>query len=108
MTWTAEQIEQIPEVYRDFMLVLKSIPDSRDSVLKITGIPLGRIYGALQMKYDYDFDQIRAVADTLKERGFVEVDSFGFFKPSGEGEALIRAIAEVPGVPAGIPPFPRF
>src|SRR4051794_18467259 len=105
MTWTAEQIEQIPEVYRDFMLVLKAIPDSRHSVLKISGIPLGRIYSALQMKYDYDFDRFRAIADTLRAQGFVEVDSLGFFKPTGEGEALIRAIA---GMPAGIPPFPRF
>jgi hypothetical protein len=41
MSWTKAQIEQIPEVYRDFMLALKPVIDSRKcgAVLKITGIP---------------------------------------------------------------------
>jgi hypothetical protein len=29
MSWTAERLEQIPEVCRDFMLVLKPVLDSR-------------------------------------------------------------------------------
>src|SRR5947207_287274 len=32
MTWTRERLEEIPEIYRDFLLTLKPILETRDKV----------------------------------------------------------------------------
>ena len=92
MTWTAEQIEKIPEVYRDFMLVLKPIPDSRDRALKFKRIALSKIFNALRLKYQYEPEQIGALADNLKRAGLVDLDGLGFVWPTEKGESLIEAI----------------
>jgi hypothetical protein len=96
MTWTPEQIEQIPEPYRDFMLVLKAIPDSRQAVTQISGIPLGKVFNALAPKYEYAPRHIRALADQLGRAGLIEEDRLGFVWPTNKGEALIEAIAGTP------------
>src|ERR1700704_1690883 len=103
MSWTPEQIEQIPEVYRDFMLVLKPIPDSGQHVLRSNGIPLSKVFNALRLKYQYEPEQVRTLADNLKKAGFIEEDDLGFFKPTGRGEALIGAIV---GVQMSVPALP--
>ena len=110
MTWTTEQIEQIPEVYRDFMLVLKAIPDSRRAVVQISGIPLGKVFNALAPKYGYAPEHTRALADRLRKAGLIEEDRLGFLWPTGKGEALIEAIAATPEPewePIEIPELPN-
>ena len=74
MSWTPGQIEQIPEVYRDFMLVLKPIPDSGHHVSQIDGIPLSKVFNALRLKYQYEPEQVRTLAENLKRAGFIEED----------------------------------
>ena len=53
------QVEQIPEIYRDFMLILKSIPDTRHSVLQINGLQLGEIFTYLRRRHHYEPSQVR-------------------------------------------------
>lgn len=96
MTWTAEQIEQIPEPYRDFMLVLTAIPVSPGAGVQISGIPLGKVFNALAPKYGYAPEHIRALADRLSRAGLIAIDPLGFIQPTGKGEALIEAIAATP------------
>ncbi|MEO6811783.1 MAG: hypothetical protein ABI353_21965 [Isosphaeraceae bacterium] len=94
MTPTREQIEQIPEVYREFLLVLKPIPDSRGAVLEINGIPLGKVFNALAPKYGYTPSHVRALAVELQKNGLINpVDALGFVTPTPKGEDLIAAIA---------------
>lgn len=111
MNWTQEQLEQLPQVYRDFLMVLKPVVDSRapHAVLRITGIPFSRIYDALSNAYEYDADQVRGLADQLKQRELVTEDSLGFFAPTARGEALLLALTQqngqaaqrVPSLPEG-------
>jgi len=111
MGWTSEKLARIPEVYRDFMTVLQPVIDSRkpDVVLKMTAIPFGMIVSALSAKYPYDSEQVRAVADNLRRKGYVEEDHLGFFIPTGPGEELIHALRQEEAVvAAGIPPLPDF
>ena len=110
MTWTPERLGQIPEVYRDFMTVLRPILETRDprAVLKIEGIPFGTIYSALTTRYDYDADQVRELADNLKRGGYIEEDQFGFFTPTSKGEDLIRAVTGGEVLTQQVPPLPAF
>ena len=95
MTWTHEKISQVPEVYRDFMVILKPILDSKrpEAILRITGIPFGRIASLLGAKYDYDAQAVRLIADNLRREDFVTEDTLGFFQPTAKGESFIAAVA---------------
>jgi hypothetical protein len=107
MSWTAEQIEKIPEAYRDFMIALKAVPDTRDEVLKINAIPLGRIFNFLRSKYAYEPEQVNALGENLRKAGFVDKDNLGFFWPTTKGEDLIEAISgQRRPLPATVPPLP--
>ncbi len=111
MTWTPEQLEQIPEVYRDFMIVLKPILDSKapERVLRINGVHFGMVYEALSNKYGYDVEQVREVARNLRRDGWIEEDNLGFFTPTAKGEDLIRALGgSENGVGKAVPPLPAF
>jgi hypothetical protein len=111
MTWTPEQLEQIPEVYRDFMTVLKPVLDSKapGRVLKINGIHFGMLYEALSSRYDYDMEQVRQLAHNLRRDGWIEEDKLGFFTPTAKGEDLIRAISgSENGMRKTVPPLPSF
>lgn len=111
MTWTPEQIEQIPDVYRDFLLALKPVVDSRqpEAVLKVTGIPYGRIFEYMRTRYGLEAHEIREVSDTLRKRDLVDEDKLGFLIPTGPGEQLIDALAEErEEAPSRVPPFPDF
>ncbi len=109
MAWTKEQIDNVPEIYRDFMLALKPILDSRNEVFQISGIPLGRVYSGLSSKYAYGPRDVRQVADNLKEQGFIQEDQLGFLTLTGKGESFVKALvgehngkdgARVPPLPA--------
>jgi len=112
MVWTHERILTIPEEYRDFMLTLKPILDSRrpGAILRTTAIPFGKIVGLLLSKYDYSSDEIQVLANRLRQQGLVNEDSMGFYQPTGEGEVLIKAIIEQEQNDAAdrVPPFPNF
>ncbi len=84
MALSREQLEQVPEVYRDFMLVLKPVVDSKAPgvVLRINGIPFGMVYEALSTKYGYNTEQVRELAHNLRAGGWIEEDQLGFFTPS--------------------------
>jgi hypothetical protein len=112
MVWTHEKILQIPEEYRDFMLTLKPVLDSKrpETILRTTGIPFGRIVSLLTSKYEYRLDEFRKLADILYQRGLVQEDNLGFFVPTTEGESFIRAIVqdEEDDTRSRVPPFPVF
>jgi len=110
MTWTPQQLEEIPEVYRDFMVVLKPVVDSRAPgvLLKITGIPFRMFVNVLSSRHDYDAEQVWQVAQRLKQQGLVDVDRWGFYTPTGKGEALIQALAgSGEAAPRPVPPLPQ-
>lgn len=109
MTWTLEQLERIPEVYRDFMIVLKPVLDSKTPgrVLRINAIHFNTVYEALSNRYDYDVEQVRQVAHNLRRDGWIEEDNLGFFTPTAKGEDLIRALSgSANGVGKTVPPLP--
>jgi hypothetical protein len=94
MTWTLEKLATIPEVYRDFMTVLKPVIDSRDpkAILKITGIPFSKFANALSFRHDYDAEQVWEVAQQLRQQGLVDGDAHGIYTPTAKGESLIQAL----------------
>jgi hypothetical protein len=107
MPWTSEQIEKIPSVYRDFMLALKPVLDTRQSVLTIAAIPLGSVYDALLTRYDLTAEQFRQLADNLRKAGLIDEDRLGFLTPTDKGEGLIDALAgKEEAASNGVPPFP--
>lgn len=111
MTWTSEQLGQIPEVYRDFMIALKPILDSKapGRVLQIHGVHFGMVYEALSNKYGYDLEQVRELAHNLRRDGWIEEDHLGFFTPTAKGEDLIRALSgSENGEEKSVPPLPAF
>ncbi|MHB1425462.1 MAG: hypothetical protein ACYC3I_20025 [Gemmataceae bacterium] len=111
MTWTAEQLARIPEVYRDFMIVLKPVLDSKapGRVLRINGIHFGMVYEALSNKHGFDIDQVRELACNLHRDGWIDVDNLEFFTPTARGEELIRALSgSENGVGKTVPPLPTF
>jgi hypothetical protein len=110
MAWTKEKLVQFPAPYRDFLLMLKPVVDSRNpgTVLRITGIPFGRIYGALFEEYDYGPEQVQELADNLRRARYIDMDSLGFVVPTLEGEALIGAFAGTDTGNGNVPPLPSF
>lgn len=109
MTWTVEQLEQIPELYRDFLIVLKPVLDSKSpgKVLRINGIPFGMIYNALSTKHGLDVEQVRQAAQNLRQAEWIDEDKLGFFTPTAKGEDLIRALsASESQVVQRVPPMP--
>jgi hypothetical protein len=107
MSWTKEQIGTIPEVYRDFMLSLKPVIDTRQSVLRFEAVHIGSVYDALLARHEYTPQQCRQVADNLKEAGLVREDDHGFLTPTEKGETLIRALsANGETHPSEVPPLP--
>jgi hypothetical protein len=106
MTWTREQLEQIPEVYRHFMLALKPVIDSRDKVLQITAVPFGDVWEVLSWRHEYGREQIRQIADRLKEKGWVEETPWHSFFPTPVGEELIHAFSSTPELVQYVPPLP--
>jgi hypothetical protein len=108
MTWTREQLEEIPEIYRDFMLTLKPILDTRDKVLKINAVHIGETVGRLGMWYQYDDDQYREVLKELEREGLLTIDRHGFMVPTQKGEQLIRALSACePPLRDLVPPLPK-
>lgn len=107
-TVTPEQIEQIPRVYRDFLLALKPVIDSESMPVRISGIPRGRIHSLLMMRgYDLDEGKFDYLIDELGGAGLIEQDRLGFFWPTGKGTRWIRALFG-PTVPESYPPLPPF
>jgi hypothetical protein len=109
MVWTKEKLEQIPEVYRDFMMILKPVVDSQKpgTILRITGIPFNMIYGKLADRYSYNPDQVLQLAKNLNQQEYIIQDELGFYQPTGKGEQLIQALAgekEISGDP--VPALP--
>ncbi len=93
------------------MLALRPVRDSRHSAVRVSGIPLSRIFNALGPTYEYTPEQIRGLAEKLKQAGLIqEIDKFGFVAPTGKGEELIGALlglpeedtATIPDLPSGI------
>ena len=108
-TPTPEQIEQIPAVYRDYMLILKQVPDTRSHVLQIGAIPSHHVFNALGPKYGYSPEEIRALTQNLKSANLIEEDQFGFVKPTTKGENLIEAIFGGSKYrPVSVPSLPDF
>jgi hypothetical protein len=104
-TWTQQELDQIPRVYRDFLLALRPVLDFEDGPLKITGIPRGRIQSLLTMKgHHFEFD---ALASELEAADLVRHDRLGFYVPTAKGASLIRALFG-PTEPAEAPPLPPF
>jgi hypothetical protein len=111
MVWTKDKLAQFPSPYRDFLLMLKPVIDSRKpgTLLRITGIPFGTLYGALFEEYDYGPEQVQALADNLRRARYIDMDALGFVVPTPEGEALIRAFAgETDAGNGKVPPLPSF
>ena len=109
MVWTKEKLVQFPEPYRDFMLMLKPVIDTRKpgTILRISAIPLGRHYGAFLEEYDYSPEQTQELAENLRGARYIDVDSLGFVVPTPEGEELIRAFAGEKETRNGlVPPLP--
>lgn len=110
MTWTLEKLETIPEVYRDFMMILKPVIDTRapEAVLKITGVHFRTLYEMLFMGYDYEVTAVRQIAQILRQRGLINEDERGVFTPTDEGARLIVALArEGERVRQRVPPLPE-
>lgn len=104
-SWTPDQIDRIPSVYKDFMLALREVVDSESRPIKVSGIPIGRIESALRaLGHPYD---ATAVAEKLEEKQLVSHNDFGFYQPTSLGKKLIQGIVGT-RVPESIPPFPDF
>ncbi len=111
MTWTPEKLQQIPEIYRDFMLTLKPVIDSRDHhvVLKINGIPFGMIFDFITSKHPLNVEQIHQLAHNLEVQDYIHRDELGFYTPTPKGEDLILALNGVDSeVASQVPPLPQF
>src|SRR5262245_17190218 len=107
MTWTKSQLEQVPEVYRDFMTQLIPIIDSRQSPLRINGIPLARILDNLSTRYPYSSEGLRKVAHALQAQDLIRLDELGFVQPSAKGEDFINSLRGEPSlIEEEIPPLP--
>ncbi|HEX5271606.1 MAG TPA: hypothetical protein VFW33_14010 [Gemmataceae bacterium] len=110
MVWTQEKLAQIPAQYRDFLLMLKPVVNSRKpgTILHINAIAFNQIHGALFEQYDYGPEQARELADNLHRAGYIDMDSLGFVVPTPEGEALIEALAKEGTGNGSVPPLPTF
>ena len=92
MPLTNEQFQAIDPVYRDFMLALKPIIDSRSQPFQIRGMPASKIYDASARKYGFDPHQFYEIAENLRTQGLIERDEFEFYYPTSRGEALIQEL----------------
>lgn len=99
MNLTPETLAKLPVEYRDFLLVLREIPETRGNVLQVTALHIGDVYSRLLRRYAFSprpapFQpaKVRALADKLKERGLIEEDDYNFLKPTPIGEGLIEAL----------------
>lgn len=112
MVWTHEKMLQIPEEYRDFMLILKEVVDSKrpETILRVTGVHFSQLASLLTSRYEYNTKDVRDLADELVKANLVSEDRLGFFQPTPEGEALIAALSGngVHTAEKRVPPFPRF
>jgi hypothetical protein len=105
MPLTKDQIEQLHPVYRDFMMALKPVIDSRQQPFQIAGIPSGRVYDNSARKYGFDPHQFFEIGRNLSRKGLVELDKFGFYAPTALGEEFIQILAgELPSC-ADVPPL---
>ena len=109
MTLTKDTLDKIHPVYRDFMLALKPIIDSRTQPFQIRGMPASQIYDASARKYGFDPQQFYEIADNLRQQDLIERDKFGFYSPTGKGEALIRDLFRLliggEPLPGTVPPL---
>ncbi len=114
MTWTSDEIEKIPEVYRDFLLLLRQ-DDSAEarnwqpqSQTVVGWVSLASMFNALRLKYQYSPRQVRAVAENLKKAGLIEEKSDGYIRPTEKGHELAGALLEdgLRRELASVPPFP--
>ena len=108
MALSKAQVEQIPEVYRDFLLALSPVVESRreGSVVRIGGVPFSRVFDAVSDLHDYDLPQVRELAHNLKAKGYINEDRFGFLSPTALGEDVIRVLAPSVEEPVSVPPLP--
>lgn len=107
MNVTPDYVNKLPDVYRDFMLVLARVPESRNDTVRVAGLPLGVIFDALRFAgHPFEPKQVREMGDMLKKANWIEEDEFGFYKPTGPGEQLIDVIkgtlpsTEIPALPS--------
>lgn len=110
MALTRTQIEQIPEVYRDFLLALAPVVESKreGSVMQIAGVPFSHVFDFVVERHDYTLPQIRELAHNLRAKGYVTEDHFGFLSPTALGEDVIRALVPSVDEPVAVPPLPDF
>ena len=109
MTWTAEKVRQIPQMYCDALLALKPIIDTRNAIVRIRAVPLRQIFNAVAFKHNLTLSQVKNLARNLAKEQLIRAeDDPDFYVLTEEGEDLVRAIAGEP-VPEveEIPPFPK-
>src|SRR5438094_628781 len=108
MSLTKQQIETIPSVYRDFLLALASVVESKreGSVVRIAGVPFSNVFDAVNEAHGYDLPQVRELAHNLEAKGYIKQDHFGFLSPTALGEDVIRVILPSVNEPASVPPLP--
>jgi hypothetical protein len=108
MSITKEQVERIPDVYRDFLLALAPVVESqrKGSVVKIGGVPFSHVFAAVSKLHDYDLPQVRELAHNLEEKGYIRQDRFGFLSPTSLGEEVIRVLIPSIDEPVVVPPLP--
>jgi hypothetical protein len=108
MSLTKMQVERLPEVYRDFMLALAPVVESKreGSVMKIGGVPFNRVFEAVNRSHAYDLPQVRELAHNLKAKDYIQEDKFGFLSPTALGEDVIRVLIPSISEPVVVPPLP--
>lgn len=116
MPWppTSEQFEKIPQVYRDFMLVLSAQNEMmkggrRESPANVTmnRIALGKVFNALRFRYQYEPQQIVALAENLQSAGYISFVSETDVAPTPRGEELADAILLDREARLTVPPLPE-
>jgi hypothetical protein len=108
MALTKAQVEKLPDVYRDFLLSLAPVLESKreGAIMKIGGVPFSRVFEAVARLHGYDLPQVRELAHNLKSKGYIEEDKFGFLSPTELGEDVIRALVPSVSQPVIVPPLP--
>ena len=105
MSLTKEKIESLHPVYKDFMMALKPIMDSRAQPFQIRGFPTGQVYDASARKYGFDPHQFHEIAENLRREGLIERDRFGYYYPTGLGEHFIHVLTADQPDPSRVPPL---
>jgi hypothetical protein len=108
MALTKEQVERLPPVYRDFLLALASVVESKreGAVVRIAGVPFSHVFDAVNKLHGYDLPQVRQLADNLRVQNYITEDRFGFLSPTARGEEVIRALLPSVTEPVLVPPLP--